>query len=162
MQYLSGGDEHPKAKQLPIGQPSYNPSNSSHNACDCGDQCFGDSIILVEPRQRRSAFERPSLLITKGPFTISVYADQDEGKTSVLRLAKELVEKNKPDTVTAWFNNYQYSKEHHPITPLLATIAKSVNEKLKLLYLSCDELLDSWRCPRKSSLPQSDIAYIRP
>ncbi len=68
---------------------------------------------------------------TKGPFTIGVYADWGEGKTSVLRLAKELVEKNDKDIVTIWFNAWQYGKEDHPIIPLVSTIAKSISEKLK-------------------------------
>jgi len=68
---------------------------------------------------------------TKGPFTIGVYADWGEGKTSVLRLAKELVEENNPDIVTVWFNAWQYGKEDHPIIPLVSTIAKSVSDKLK-------------------------------
>ncbi|MBL7152433.1 MAG: leucine-rich repeat domain-containing protein [Phycisphaerae bacterium] len=68
---------------------------------------------------------------TKGPFTIGVYADWGEGKTSVLRLARELVEDNNADIVTVWFNAWQYGKEDHPIVPLVATIAKSVGEKLK-------------------------------
>jgi len=68
---------------------------------------------------------------TIGPFTIGVYADWGEGKTSVLRLAKELVEKNNPDIVTVWFNAWQYGKEDHPIIPLVSTIAKSVSEKIE-------------------------------
>ncbi|MDD5326636.1 MAG: P-loop NTPase fold protein [Phycisphaerae bacterium] len=68
---------------------------------------------------------------TKGPFTIGVYAEWGEGKTSVLRLAKELVEKNNSDIVTAWFNAWQYGKEQHPIVPLVSTIAKAVSEKLQ-------------------------------
>jgi len=68
---------------------------------------------------------------TKGPFTIGVYADWGEGKTSVLRLARELVEENGPDIVTVWFNAWQYGKEDHPIVPLVATIAKAVSEKLR-------------------------------
>ena len=68
---------------------------------------------------------------TKGPFTIGVYADWGEGKTSVLRLAKELVEENNEDIVTVWFNAWQYGKEDHPIVPLVSTIAKSVSDKLE-------------------------------
>ncbi len=68
---------------------------------------------------------------TKGPFTIGVYADWGEGKTSVLRLARDLVEKNNSDIVTVWFNAWQYGKEDHPIIPLVSTIAKSVSDKLK-------------------------------
>jgi Leucine-rich repeat (LRR) protein len=67
---------------------------------------------------------------TKGPFTIGVYAEWGEGKTSVLRLAKELVENSDSKIVTVWFNAWQYGKEDHPIVPLVATIAKSVSEKL--------------------------------
>ena len=68
---------------------------------------------------------------TKGPFTIGVYADWGEGKTSVLRIAKELVERNNPDIVTVWFNAWQYGREEHPIIPLVSTIAKAVGDKLK-------------------------------
>ncbi|MFA7485615.1 MAG: P-loop NTPase fold protein, partial [Phycisphaerae bacterium] len=68
---------------------------------------------------------------TKGPFTIGLYADWGEGKTSVLRLAKELVEKNDEKIVTVWFNAWQYGKEQHPLIPLVSTIAQAVNKKLK-------------------------------
>ena len=67
---------------------------------------------------------------TEGPFTIGVYADWGEGKTSVLRLAKDLVEYNAPEIVTVWFNAWQYGKEEHPIVPLVSTIAKSIGDKL--------------------------------
>jgi predicted KAP-like P-loop ATPase len=73
---------------------------------------------------------------TKGPFTIGVYADWGEGKTSALRLAKELVEENNKDIVTVWFNAWQYGKEEHPIIPLVSTIAKSVSDKLKTVSKS--------------------------
>jgi len=72
-----------------------------------------------------------AVLGTKGPFTIGVYADWGEGKTSVLRIAKELVEKNNSDIVTVWFNAWQYGREEHPIIPLVSTIAKAVGDKLK-------------------------------
>ena len=73
---------------------------------------------------------------TKGPFTIGLYADWGEGKTSVLRLSKELVEKNNKDIVTVWFNAWQYGREEHPIIPLVSTIAKAVGDKLKTVNKS--------------------------
>ncbi|MHC4740447.1 MAG: leucine-rich repeat domain-containing protein [Planctomycetota bacterium] len=79
---------------------------------------------------------------TEGPFTIGVYADWGEGKTSVMRLARELIEKtnerrkndeNHREIITVWFNAWQYGKEEHPIVPLVATIEKAVNNKLKAM-----------------------------
>ncbi|MDX8391793.1 MAG: P-loop NTPase fold protein, partial [Mariprofundaceae bacterium] len=69
---------------------------------------------------------------TKGPFTIGMFADWGQGKTSVLRQAKSLIEsKNEPHIVTVWFNAWQFENEAHPMIPLIATIAAEVEKKTK-------------------------------
>jgi Leucine-rich repeat (LRR) protein len=68
---------------------------------------------------------------TRGPFTIGVFAEWGQGKTSVLRLAKERVDNSerKDNTVTVFFNAWQYDREEHPIVPLVATILQAIEEK---------------------------------
>jgi Leucine-rich repeat (LRR) protein len=67
---------------------------------------------------------------TKGPFTIGVYGDWGHGKTSVLRQARTLLDKVRPDLVTVWFNAWQYESEEHPLIPLAATVVQAVDAKL--------------------------------
>ncbi len=68
---------------------------------------------------------------TPGPFNIGVFADWGQGKTSVLRQAKSLIESDPKyaDVVTVWFNAWQYEKEEHPIIPLVASIVHQVELK---------------------------------
>lgn len=65
---------------------------------------------------------------TRGPFTIGVFADWGQGKTSVLRQAKSLVEADPASdhVATVWFNAWQFEKEEHPIVPLVASIVAAV------------------------------------
>ncbi len=69
---------------------------------------------------------------TGGPFTVGVFADWGQGKTSVLRQAKSLIDHDPQhaDVVTVWFNAWQYEKEEHPIVPLTASIVREVDRKL--------------------------------
>ncbi len=83
---------------------------------------------------------------TPGPFTIGVFAHWGEGKTSVLRLAKSLVDSRK-DTdqahvVTVWFNAWQYEREEHPIVPLVASIVGAVEERRRELELAASTTSD--------------------
>jgi len=79
---------------------------------------------------------------TKGPFTIGVFGKWGEGKTSVLKQAKSLIEAAHPKAVTVWFNAWQYDHEEHPLFPLALTIGE------RLLALEADETdgkLEPWR-----------------
>ena len=64
-----------------------------------------------------------------GPFTIGVFAEWGFGKTSALRIAKSLLERDRPEIVTVWFNAWQFEKEDHPIVPLIATILREIDRK---------------------------------
>src|SRR4051794_10779365 len=70
---------------------------------------------------------------TKGPFTIGVYGDWGSGKTSALHSAKDMIDKSPPwgHVITVEFNAWRYEREAHPILPLVATIEKALEEKLK-------------------------------
>lgn len=66
---------------------------------------------------------------TDGPFTIGVFADWGQGKTSVLRQAQSLINHSFEEVVTVWFNAWQYEREDHPIVPLVASIIQAVEAK---------------------------------
>ena len=67
---------------------------------------------------------------TTGPFTIGVFGNWGCGKTSLLRIAQDMVQREKKENITAvWFNAWQYEKEEHPIVPLTATIIRALEEK---------------------------------
>ena len=68
---------------------------------------------------------------TEGPFTIGVFGRWGHGKTSLLRLSQDAVDRRNQDNVsTVWFNAWQYEKEPHPIVPLVATIIRAIEESL--------------------------------
>jgi Leucine-rich repeat (LRR) protein len=81
---------------------------------------------------------------TEGPFTIGVFADWGLGKTSVLRQAKSLIDDaEEPDvrqTVTVWFNAWQFEREDHPIIPLTATIVREMEKKYRSLQSQSEKL----------------------
>lgn len=67
----------------------------------------------------------------RGPFNIGVFSGWGQGKTSVLRQARSLIDaQNKPHIVTAWVNAWQYEHEEHPIVPLLAVIINEITKTL--------------------------------
>ena len=88
---------------------------------------FKEDKLGVEPFARVVA---GAAVGTNGPFTIGVFANWGEGKTSLLKQAKTLVDEYNPEIVTVWFNAWQYEKEDHPIVPLVATIVRAVDQKL--------------------------------
>jgi hypothetical protein len=67
---------------------------------------------------------------TRGPITVGVFGKWGEGKTSVLRQAKALVEEQRPDAVTVWFNAWQFEHESTPIVPLALLISEAAKEKV--------------------------------
>ena len=66
-------------------------------------------------------------LNTPEPFTIGIYGDWGSGKTSLMRMMKELIDKE-PNCVGVWFNAWRYEKEEHLIVPLLATVVEAVEK----------------------------------
>lgn len=74
---------------------------------------------------------------TPGPFTIGVHGQWGYGKTTLLQLARRLIEKERTEVVTVWFNAWQFEREEHPLFPLIAAIADEVEKKA-----DCGEVKD--------------------
>lgn len=69
---------------------------------------------------------------TRGPFTIGVFADWGHGKSTVLKLARNMVKDSEyKNVVTVWFNAWQYEKEDHPIVPLVSSIVQQIDRHLE-------------------------------
>ncbi|MFC2079110.1 P-loop NTPase fold protein, partial [Candidatus Bipolaricaulota bacterium] len=69
-------------------------------------------------------------LHTAGPFTIGVFGKWGEGKTSLLKLAKALLDDSLSKPITVWFNAWQYDHEDHPLVPLAMAIADQVQAQI--------------------------------
>ena len=67
---------------------------------------------------------------TRGPFTIGVFGEWGEGKSSVLRQALSLIDESVSDAICVWFNAWQYDHEPYPIVPLALTIAGRVDSEI--------------------------------
>ena len=82
---------------------------------------------------------------TAGPFTIGVFGDWGQGKSSVLTQARSLLdEASSPDLpiVTVMFNAWQFEQEEHPIVPLVAAIVEALEEKLEEWKSQDGKILD--------------------
>ncbi|MFO1429508.1 MAG: P-loop NTPase fold protein [Candidatus Competibacteraceae bacterium] len=73
-------------------------------------------------------------LKTKGPFTIGIFGGWGTGKTSMLQLAKTIIdkfvkEKKSIGITTVSFNAWQYEKEENPLVSLIASILKELKSE---------------------------------
>ncbi len=90
-------------------------------------------------QRRYAALVAEAALGTTGPFTVGVYGGWGQGKTSLLKHAKDLLDQRSndskrerlyPQVVTVFFNAWRYEREAHPIVPLVATIAAAVQKRI--------------------------------
>ncbi len=85
-------------------------------------------------------------LHTDSPITIGIYGNWGSGKTSLMRLMKQVVEcdgQGDDAAVAVWFNAWQYEREEHLIVPLIATIARDIKKKQEQLEtLSLNDKID--------------------
>jgi formylglycine-generating enzyme required for sulfatase activity len=95
-----------------------------------------DEPILESDRTDLLQFEHTAKVLaratlqTYSPITIGVFGDWGSGKTSLMRLMKQVVERDGEDTAVAvWFNAWQYEREEHLIVPLIATIARDIKKR---------------------------------
>jgi hypothetical protein len=64
---------------------------------------------------------------TPGPFTIGIFGEWGTGKTSLMRMIGEQLDRD--EVVTVWFNAWQYEKEENPLIPLVGTIIQEIERK---------------------------------
>jgi hypothetical protein len=70
---------------------------------------------------------------TEGPFTVGVFGSWGVGKTSILRLAANMIDQSEQAAqgkiTTVSFNAWEYEQESSPIIPLLASIVYELNKR---------------------------------
>jgi len=75
-------------------------------------------------------------LKTEGPFTIGIFGGWGTGKTSILQLAKNIIDNVKQQgdigVATVTFNAWQYEQEEIPLLPLIASIVQELDKSQKL------------------------------
>jgi len=100
---------------------------------------------------------------TAGPFTIGIFGDWGQGKSSVLKQTRSLLdEASSPDLpiVTVMFNAWQFEQEEHPIVPLVAAIVEALEEKLEEWKSQGGKILDRAKTSLESiSATLRAIAY---
>ena len=55
-------------------------------------------------------------------LTVGVFGEWGTGKTSLLQLIQEELDKDRQNCMTVWFNAWRYEREEHPLVPLLNSI----------------------------------------
>ncbi|MDR3636358.1 MAG: P-loop NTPase fold protein [Isosphaeraceae bacterium] len=67
-----------------------------------------------------------AILGTEGPFAIAILGEWGTGKTSLMRMIRNQLDKHhQQDSLTVWFNAWRYEGESHPIVPLVRVVAES-------------------------------------
>ncbi|MCB9069559.1 MAG: hypothetical protein H6629_17355 [Calditrichae bacterium] len=98
---------------------------------------LSDEPILESDRTDQLAFKHTAevlgraALYTESPITIGVFGDWGSGKTSLMRLMRQVVDDEvygEQAAVAVWFNAWQYEREEHLIVPLIATIARDIKK----------------------------------
>lgn len=110
------------------------------------DQPIGDSGPLELGMETYSQVIAGAAIGTDGPFTIGIYATWGCGKTSLLKRAFHLIEKDaaSSDVITVWFNAWQFERDDHPMVPLVATIVRAIEEKQRLKRKVRAALKEGW------------------
>ncbi len=107
---------------------------------------LSDEPILESERIDQLAFKHTAevlaraSLYTDSPITIGVFGKWGSGKTSLMRLMRDIVDdegQGDNAAVAVWFNAWQYEREEHLIVPLIATIARDIKKKQEQLEELC-------------------------
>lgn len=71
---------------------------------------------------------------TGGPFTIGIFGDWGTGKTSLMRMIEsQLLQDNRGELITVWFNAWRFEMDEHPIIPLVATIIRAMESNQRFM-----------------------------
>lgn len=99
------------------------------------DQALGDGTELDCDGLGFSTYAdvlADAALGTPGPFTIGVFGEWGTGKTSLMRMVKDNLDKrdkNKNEKIlTIWFDAWKFEKEEHPIIPLVTAVIEKLEE----------------------------------
>jgi len=113
---------------------------------------------LLEFRHTAEVLARAALH-TDSPITIGVFGTWGSGKTSLMRLMHEIVDREglgDNAAVAVWFNAWQYEREEHLIIPLIATIARDIKKKeAEWEKISLDDAVNA--AARKAAQKSFDI-----
>ena len=99
---------------------------------------LSDEPILESARTDLLQFEHIAKVLgraalhTESPITIGIFGNWGSGKTSLMRLMRQVVVKEgdgEQAAVAVWFNAWQYEREEHLIVPLIATIARDIKKR---------------------------------
>ena len=72
------------------------------------------------------------IITSEPPLTVGVYGEWGSGKTSLMRLTQEVLEKHKKKKIkTSWFNAWKYDKAHDLRVALINTILKEISKDKK-------------------------------
>ncbi|TFB09623.1 tetratricopeptide repeat protein [Candidatus Marinimicrobia bacterium MT.SAG.2] len=72
------------------------------------------------------------IITSEPPLTVGVYGEWGSGKTSLMRLTQEVLEKQKKKKIkTSWFNAWKYDKAHDLRVALINTILKEISKDKK-------------------------------
>ncbi len=97
---------------------------------------LGDVPVKESARRDMLKFNSHATVLARAaiesedPITIGVFGEWGTGKTSLMRLIKDVVEAEET-AAAVWFNAWQYEKEEHLIVPLTATINKQLEKRLE-------------------------------
>jgi uncharacterized protein YjbI with pentapeptide repeats len=101
-------------------------------------------IITDEPSKdatdfKSYAYELSNFILNSVPrFTVGIYGGWGTGKTTLMQMVKENIDKNYSEKVeTIWFDSWRYEgEEYSALVPLLRTIILGIDNALKRKTLS--------------------------
>jgi predicted KAP-like P-loop ATPase len=92
------------------------------------DDPFTSGILDFE---KYSKFLADAIINSKPRFVVGIFGDWGTGKTTLMMMIKELLEKNKK-ILTVWFDAWRYEKEQHlAVIPLLRTVELALEDHIK-------------------------------
>jgi len=99
------------------------------------DLPLGEKKGVVNPfLEEKLEFKNYAIVIaqavmdTENFLTMGVFGKRGSGKTSLMRLAKSLVDSKPEFFITVWFNAWQYDHEKQLIIPLIVSLSKGLED----------------------------------
>ena len=97
---------------------------------------YNTRIITDEPTKEAEDFREYSrrlskiIINSKPRFTVGIYGDWGTGKTTLMQMIQEEIDKNYSDKLeTIWFDSWRYEREEYSaMIPLLRTIILTLHD----------------------------------